>query len=155
MARKSRRNRKTRRSGATKKRLGPHVPAGYDASWDLDDSGDAFDRKHDEWSERDWMPWLEEKLTFPFETIREDGGAEDLRHFFGVGPRPKHFAEGSRITVLGFSDGGSDPDFVGVFVNARQGDHRGVVPLQDLEVRHKDDPNYWPVREFAVWYANR
>lgn len=30
-----------------------------------------------------------------------------------------------------------------------------MLPLQDLEVRPKDSENFWPMREFAVWYANR
>jgi predicted RNA binding protein YcfA (HicA-like mRNA interferase family) len=31
----------------------------------------------------------------------------------------------------------------------------GWVPLADLKVTPKSDPNYWPVREHAVWFANR
>jgi len=59
------------------------------------------------------------------------------------------------MTVLGISDAAFEPDFHGVLVDVRQGHRRRVVPLQDLEVRPKDNPNFWPVREFVVWYANR
>ena len=30
-----------------------------------------------------------------------------------------------------------------------------AFPLFDLEVTPKDDPNFWPVREYVVWDANR
>lgn len=30
-----------------------------------------------------------------------------------------------------------------------------MIPLFDLEVVSKTDPNYWPVREYVVWDANR
>jgi len=31
----------------------------------------------------------------------------------------------------------------------------GMVPLCDLEVVEKANDNYWSVREYAVWFANR
>lgn len=31
----------------------------------------------------------------------------------------------------------------------------GAVPLCDLEARPKHDKNFWPVREYVVWFANR
>ena len=42
-----------------------------------------------------------------------------------------------------------------ILVEARQGRFRGDVPLNDLEVVSKNDPNYWPVEEYVVWHANR
>ena len=63
--------------------------------------------------------------------------------------------------MTGLAEGDFEADFDGVIVEVR-GDRRrrckegkGCLPLQDLEVRPKDNPNYWPVREFVVWYANR
>lgn len=32
---------------------------------------------------------------------------------------------------------------------------KGYVPLCDLEVTSRKDRNFWPVREYAVWFANR
>lgn len=36
-----------------------------------------------------------------------------------------------------------------------EGKKTGYVPLCDLEVTSKTDVNYWPVYEYAVWFANR
>jgi hypothetical protein len=41
------------------------------------------------------------------------------------------------------------------FMQVREGQHQGYVPLADLEAMPKADKNYWPVREYVVWYANR
>ena len=66
-----------------------------------------------------------------------------------------------QVEVIGIAEGNFEPDFDGVIVEVR-GDRssgckkrKGLLPLQDLEVQPKDNPNYWPVREFVVWYANR
>jgi hypothetical protein len=29
------------------------------------------------------------------------------------------------------------------------------VPLGDLQVKPKTDANFWPVREYVIWFANR
>jgi Phage integrase family len=54
--------------------------AEYDCSWDLHESeegnlpenADAFDRKYQEWQNRDWMSWLGKNLMFPFTAAREE-----------------------------------------------------------------------------------
>ena len=137
-----------------RKRTMPRVPEGYDAAWDLADSWEAFEQKAEEWDGRDWVPWLRDHLSFPFEVVRQED-MDDERYIFGNEPRPEHFAAGSKMTVLGISDAAFEPVFHGVLVDVRQDGHRGVVPLQDLEVHPKSAPNFWPVREFVVWYANR
>jgi hypothetical protein len=43
----------------------------------------------------------------------------------------------------------------GINVKVREGRRTGYVPLSDLEVTSKDDKNYWPVREYVVWFANK
>jgi hypothetical protein len=48
-----------------------------------------------------------------------------------------------------------EDDLYGVIVRVREGDHVSEVPLCDLEVRPKRDKNFWPIREYAVWFANR
>ena len=133
---------------------GPPIPAGYDASWDLSSSPGAFAKKYNDWDGRDWVMWLREQLRLPFEVVRQED-MDDDRYLFGGEPPPEHFAIGSQFTVLGISDCDFEPDFHGVLVDVRQGKVDGVVPLQDLKVRPKSDSNYWPVREFVVWYANR
>ncbi len=58
------------------------------------------------------------------------------------------------MTVLAMDDDYED-DLYGVFVEVREGDNIGYVPLADTEVTSRDDLNFWPVREYAVWFANR
>ena len=58
-----------------------------DHSWDLEESeegnlpgsDDAFDQKHEEWRERNWMDWLSANLVFPFKATREED--EDDAYF--------------------------------------------------------------------------
>ena len=46
---------------------------------------------------------------------------------------------------------------------SNEGDHRwdlhegdkGYLPECDVEVTPKTDRNFWPVREYVVWFANR
>jgi len=128
----------------------------YDSSWDLDfgEDGydeDAFDRKYEEWEGRDWVEWLKAKLTFPFQVER----MEDM-YMDRIPSHRNPFPVGCRVTVTGISDCDFEPDFHGVLVDAVGGKKKkGVLPLQDIEVYPESDSNYWPVREFAVWYANR
>jgi len=132
----------------------------YDPSWDCDygDEGydeSAFDRKYAEWDKRDWMEWLRKNLTFPFQAERMEDSYLDMfarEELHAKNPYPV----GCEVTVSGIADFDCDPSFDGVIVNvASKTVKRGTLPLQDLEVRPKTDPNYWPVREFVVWYANR
>jgi len=44
---------------------------------------------------------------------------------------------------------------MGVIVKAKAKGQIGQLPLADLEVKLKTDRNYWPVREYSVWFANR
>ena len=62
----------------------------YDTSWDLieSDKGNlpddeyAYERKYQEWMERDWIPWLREHLSFPFQVKRMED--EDDAYFTDV-----------------------------------------------------------------------
>ena len=134
----------------------------YDASWDSEEDADggAFDRKYEEWDSRDWVPWLASKLTFSFRAERmEDMDLDPLA------PEEMHarnpFPVGCKVDVIGIAEGDFELDFDGVIVQIR-GDkssgckkRKGYLPLQELEVLPKDDANYWPVREFVVWFANQ
>ena len=42
-----------------------------------------------------------------------------------------------------------------ILVEARQGRLPGYVPLSDLEVVFRDDPNDGPVGKLVVWHAHR
>ena len=67
------------------------------------------------------------------------------------------FSVGSIVTVTGFPaiNEHLDPDFEGILVEAKCQGEQGVVPLQDFEAVPPDDPNYGPVKEWVVHYANR
>jgi len=131
-------------------------PERYDPSWDRGNEK-AWDRKYKEWGSRDWVEWLKVKLKFPFRARRREGMDRDI-----FAPEELSlFPVGCEVEVVRIAEGDFEPGFDGVIVEVR-GHKRSrckkskcCLPLQDLEVRPKDDPNYWPVREFVVWYANR
>ncbi len=111
-------------------------------------STEALERKFEVWERRDWMKWLTKHLSFPFTARRE----EDMDDEYYEEDAP--FQVGHTMQILGFAMDEED-DLDGVIVNAREKGRRGDVPLADLEVTPKTDKNYWPVREYVVWFANR
>jgi len=119
----------------------------YDSSWD-EDNDELWDQKYEEWKNRDWNVWLSENLVFPFEVKR----MEDLNSnpFFDNDDEP--FSVGHTMKVLTIED--EDADY-GILVKVREGRQSGVVPLCDVEVTSRQDQNFWPVREYVVWFANR
>ncbi len=48
-----------------------------------------------------------------------------------------------------------EDDRYGMIIKVRESRKVGYVPLCDVEVLNKEDPNYWPVREYVVWFANQ
>ncbi len=131
----------------------------YDSSWDDDSDGDsaledyddeAFERKMEQWGERNWQKWLKQYVTFPFTAVREED--MDANPFSEEDDDNKPFAVGSKTTVLEF---GYDEFHEAMLAHVKQGKDDGWVPLADLEVTPKSDPNYWAVREYVVWFANR
>jgi hypothetical protein len=129
----------------------------YDSSWDLEErddgnlpqSEDAFDKKYAEWEKRKWLKWLKESLSFPFTAERMED--DDDAYLTDVADK-KPFRLGHTMKVVGIED---EEDLHGIIVKCREGHRVGYVPLCDIEVTPKEDPNYWPVREYAVWFANR
>ncbi len=120
----------------------------YDSSWDQGND-ELWDRKYDEWEERDWESWLDAELSFPFEVRREED--DDDAFFTNVASR-QPFRLGHTMKVLGVED--DDVDY-GILVKVREGKRTGCVPLCDVQVTSRSDPNFWPVREYVVWFANR
>jgi len=126
----------------------------YDISWDFD-SGDiqAFERKLKQWKSRNWIAWLKANLKFPFQAERME---DDLDSFAPDDVQARNtFPVGCKVEVLGIAHEDCDVEFEGVIVEVKGKKGKGYLPLQDLEVRPKSDPDYWPVREFVVWYANQ
>ena len=56
------------------------------------------------------------------------------------------------MEIMGLEE---EEELRGIIVNAREKGQVGEVPLCDLEVKPRTDRNYWPVREYVVWFANR
>jgi hypothetical protein len=120
----------------------------HDVSWDNDDDHDAFEEKYHEWEKRSWKVWLSENLVFPFEVERMED--EDEAYFTDIA-KTEPFRIGHKMQI---SDIKGEDDLCGIIVKAKEGNKSGYVPLCDLEVTSKDDVNYWPVREYVVWFAN-
>jgi hypothetical protein len=112
-------------------------------------TGEAFDRKCEEWQQRDWMIWLAENLVFPFKVTREE---DEDDAYFQKGAAKAPFRLGHSMEISGLE---CEDEMMGVIVTAREEGQIGHVPLCDLEVKPKADKNYWPVREYVVWFANR
>ena len=115
---------------------------------DGDDAADAFDLKCQEWDQRNWMTWLTESLVFPFKATREED-MDDTDPYPGAGTQL--FPVGQSLEVLGLEE---EDEMLGVIVKAKAKGQMGYLPLADLEVNPKTDRNYWPVREYVVWFAN-
>lgn len=121
----------------------------YDAAWNNPGNRRAFNDKYCRWQKRDWNEWLKENLSFPFNVKRMED--EDDAYFTDVA-RHEPFRLGHTFSVLGIS---SEDDLRGIFVKVKEGRNTGHVPLCDVEVTSKYNPNYWPVKEYVVWFANR
>ena len=117
----------------------------YDSSWD-EDNEELYDEKYSEWEDRDWESWLNKKLTFPFEVKRE----EDEEGYSGKKSKAL-FGVGHTMEVLSIEE---DDDKYGIIVKVREMGKTGYVPLCDVEVTSRVNPNFWPVREYVVWFAN-
>jgi len=115
----------------------------YDSSWDDAGNRDAWDRKCAEWEGRDWLSWLKCNLTFPFTAAKEENVDIDAH-------RSRRVAR--MMEVLEIED---EDEMVGVLVYVKEGKMTDCVPLCEIEVKPKADKNFWHVREYAVWFANR
>lgn len=130
----------------------------YDASWDLVKSergnlphdDDAFERKFEEWQRRDWPAWLQAQLTFPFTIIRMED--DDDAYYTDVAKRHP-FRLGHTMAAVGV-DAEQDLKY-GILLQVTEGRRKGHVPMADVEVTSKADANFWLVREYAGWFANR
>jgi len=128
-----------------------------DHRWDLneDDKGytqecdDAFEEKLEEWQARGWMEWLAKELIFPFILTREE---DEDDAYFSSGAAKALFRLGHQMELLALDEEDVDR---GLMVKVREKGQVGYVPRADLEVNSKSDKNFWPVREYVVWFANR
>ncbi len=120
----------------------------YDSSWD-EDNDDLWDKKFEEWENRDWSSWLTERLSFPFKVER----MEDFEsNPFQDDNDDKPFAVGHIVKVIEIE---IEDESHGIILKVREGRKTGYIPLCDVEVSSRKDKNYWPVKEYVVWFANR
>jgi hypothetical protein len=128
-----------------------------DHSWDLNESekgnlpasDKAWERKYEEWQQRDWMSCLSQHLTFPFTVTREE---DEDDAYFQEGAARAPFRLGHSMAITGLIDDDVD---MGIIVQAKEKGQTGEAPFCDPKVKSKTDKNYWPVRECVVWFANR
>lgn len=129
----------------------------YDTSWNLvesengnlPESEEVFERKYQEWQQRCWETWLNEKFDFPFLVERMED--DDDAYFTDIADH-QPFRLGHKMKVIGVE---LEDDLYGIILKVREGRKVGYVPLCDVEVIDEEDPNFWPAREYAVWFANR
>ena len=107
-----------------------------------------WEQKYAEWKTRDWSNWLLERLTFPFQVERQ----EDLSANPFESNQNKPFSVGHEMKVLSIED---EDESYGIIIKVREGRKTGYVPLADVEVVSQENPNFWLVREYVVWFANR
>jgi len=87
-----------------------------------------------------WEKYLQAKLTFPFEA--------EVSEWQDRGP----IRTGERVRVLSIE---MDDDSYGLIVAIKTKHGHYDFPLCDLEVFPDTSPNYQPVKDYAVWFANR
>ena len=119
----------------------------YDSSWD-EENEELWDIKYEEWQKRKWLDWLEENLTLPFEVKRMED--MDSNPFLDHSDDPFAIDEIMKVIDLDGED-----EMRGIITRVSKGRKRGYVLLADVEVTSKEDKNFWPVREYVVWFANQ
>ena len=129
----------------------------YDTSWDIAESENGnlphdegtFDKIYAKWKKRSWESWLRGNLKFPFlvELMEDDDDA-----YFTDIAKSEPFRLGHVMKAINIE---MEDDLYGIILKVREGRRIGYVPLCDVEVTSKKDENYWPVREYVVWFANR
>lgn len=87
-----------------------------------------------------WEKYLQENLTFPFEA--------EVSEWQDRGP----IKTGERVRVLGIE---LVDDLYGLIVAVKTKHGHYDFPLCDLEVFPDTSPNHQPMKDYAVWFANR
>jgi len=121
----------------------------YDSSWN-ENNNDLWDEKLEEWEERDWDSWLSKHLTFPFEIERQED--DKFNPFSGNESSDVPFSIDHIMKAIQIE---MEDGTYGIILKVRESRKIGYVPLCDVEVTSRDDKNFWPVREYVVWFANR
>jgi len=115
----------------------------------LPQDASAFDKIYAKWETRSWEPWLREKLEFPFQVERM---ADDDDAYFTDIAETEPFRLGHIMKAVDIEP---EDERYGIILKVREGRRVGYVPLCDVQVTPGEEGNYWPVREYVVWFANR
>lgn len=91
----------------------------------------------------------EKNLVFPFIVERKE---DDDDAYFSDIAKHASFRLGHKMKTLKLS---MEDDLYGIIIKVRENGRVGSVPLCDVEVTPKSDRNFWFVREYVVWFANR
>ena len=93
---------------------------------------------------------------------KSGGGAHSLKEAAFTTHRTKEefsvrtfcdsFRLGHKFEIIGLEE---EIDRYGIRGVAREKGQTGSVPLWDVEVTPTSAPNFWPIREYVVWMANR
>jgi hypothetical protein len=92
--------------------------------------------------DQDWISWLSDRLSFPFEVVRID---DDDKSMMLGGDDFEPFRIGHKMKALAIE---SKEDLYGIIIKIREGRKIGYVPLLDLEATDKGDPNYEVVEAY-------
>ena len=87
-----------------------------------------------------WEEHLDKALRFPFKARREEQ--------FQRGP----INAGDIVEITGLAE---IDDKYGLLANARMGRRSFIIPLCDMEAVDENSPNYQPLNDYVVWFANR
>ena len=87
-----------------------------------------------------WEKHLKEKLSFPFKAI--------VTEFQERGP----MKAGNKVTVHRISE---VEELYGILVDIEYKRKRYIFPLADLEAIEKTSDNYFPIKDYVIWFANR
>ncbi len=87
-----------------------------------------------------WEKYLEKTLIFPF----------DAKVLGGQDKGPLQSEDKVSVKKISLVD-----DHYGIIVEVRRGRKKYDHPLSDLEVINRDSPDYQPVKDYSVWFANR
>ena len=102
---------------------------------------------YDALNNRDWMQWLTDNLSFPFQVER----VEDINLPFDMDPETEPFRLGHVMKAVGIE---MEDDRAGIIIKVREGRRRGHAPLAEVEVCSPEDKNHALVMEYADWLAN-
>lgn len=97
-------------------------------------------RKNEQDRFKAWGKYLKEKLVFPFEA--------EVSEYQERGP----IKTGERVSVLDIE---IVDDSYGIIVSIKTKRGHHDFPLCDLEALPETSPNYQPLNDYVVWFANR